>query len=202
MYRYIKRLMDFIIAFLLVILLLIPIIIVSIAIFIEDRENPFFTQERTGLNGKNFKLVKFRSMKTSNNVRDFSTEDQMTKVGKFIRRTSLDEIPQIFNILKGEMSFIGPRPWIPEYYQNMNAEQRKRVSVLPGITGLAQASGRNGISVFEKIRYDLEYVNNLSFRQDIKVIFKTISAVLKKDEVSIGKYGIKEEINDLKNQVV
>lgn len=200
MYKYIKRIFDFIIALMMLIVLLIPMIIIAIAIKLEDKGPALFMQERTGKNGKPFKLYKFRSMKVNNNVRDFKKENQMTKVGKFIRKTSLDEIPQMINILKGDMSFIGPRPWIPEYYENMNKNQRKRVDVLPGLTGLAQANGRNGISIFDKINYDLEYVKNYSFIQDIKIMFQTIITVFKKENVDISKLGIKEEIDALKNQ--
>lgn len=104
-----------------------------------------------------------------------------TKVGTFLRKTSLDEIPQFFNILFGQMAFIGPRPWIPEYYQFMNEEQKQRTQVLPGITGLAQAMGRNNIGIFKKINYDLEYIDNYSLKEDIKVVFFTIKTVLSKD---------------------
>ena len=200
MYKYVKRGLDLTIALIMLLVLLIPMIIIAISIKLEDKGPALFKQERTGKDGKNFKLMKFRSMKVNNDVRDFSKGDQYTKVGKFIRKTSLDELPQIFNIIKGEMSFIGPRPWIPEYFEYMNETQRGRVKVLPGMTGLAQASGRNGISIFQKISYDLQYVKNFSFKQDIYIVFKTIYVVLKKESVDIGKLGIKSEIEDLKAQ--
>ena len=199
MYKYVKRFFDFFIALIMLIVLLIPMIIVAIAIKLEDNGPALFKQERTGKNGKTFKLYKFRSMKINNDVRDFKKADEMTKVGKFIRKTSLDELPQMINILKGDMSFIGPRPWIPEYYENFTDEQKGRVDVLPGLTGLAQANGRNGISVFEKINFDLEYVKKYSI-QDIKIVFETIITVFKKENVDIGKFGIKEELDALKNQ--
>lgn len=200
MYKYFKRFFDFIMALILLIILGIPMLVIAIAIKLEDRGPAIFKQERTGKDGKNFYLMKFRSMSISNNVRDFSKKDQLTKVGKFIRKTSLDELPQIFCILKGEMSFIGPRPWIPEYYEYMDEEQRGRYKVLPGMTGLAQASGRNGISIIQKINYDLTYVKNFSLKQDIYIIFKTIYVVLKKESVDIGKQGIQQELQILKNQ--
>ena len=200
MYKYVKRGLDLTIALIMLLVLLIPMVIIAICIKLEDKGPALFKQERTGKDGKNFKLMKFRSMKVNNDVRDFSKGDQYTKVGKFIRKTSLDELPQIFNIIKGEMSFIGPRPWIPEYFEYMNETQRGRVKVLPGMTGLAQASGRNGISIFQKISYDLQYVKNFSFKQDIYIVFKTIYVVLKKESVDIGKLGIKSEIDDLKTQ--
>lgn len=181
---------------------LIPLcLIVKLLYLVEGDTNPIiFKQDRTGKNGKNFKLLKFRSMKINNDVRDFSKEDEFTKVGKILRKTSLDEIPQLINILKGEMSFIGPRPWIPEYYENMNDIQRRRVDVLPGITGLAQANGRNGISIIDKINYDLEYVANYSLKQDMSILYKTVLTVFKKEHAYISKMGIKEEIDELKKQ--
>lgn len=200
MYKYIKRIIDFVVALIALICLAIPMIIIALLIKLEDNGPALFKQERTGKNGKNFYLIKFRSMSVNNNVRDFRKKDKLTKIGKFIRKTSLDELPQIFNILKGEMSFIGPRPWIPEYYENFNETQRKRVDVLPGMTGLAQVSGRNGISIFDKINCDLIYVNNYSLKQDISIIIKTIYTVFKKENVDIGKMGIKEEIESLKGQ--
>lgn len=200
MYKYIKRIIDFVVALIALICLAIPMFIIALLIKLEDNGPALFKQERTGKNGKNFYLIKFRSMSVNNNVRDFRKKDKLTKIGKFIRKTSLDELPQIFNILKGEMSFIGPRPWIPEYYENFNETQRKRVDVLPGMTGLAQVSGRNGISIFDKINCDLIYVNNYSLKQDISIIIKTIYTVFKKENVDIGKMGIKEEIESLKGQ--
>ena len=200
-YSIFKRTFDVFVAFLGVIGLIPIIAIVKISFLLSgDKDSVFFKQERTGKNGKTFNLIKFRSMKINNDVRDFSKEDEFTKVGKLLRLTSLDELPQLINILKGEMSFVGPRPWIPEYYENMNKTQRKRVSVLPGITGLAQVNGRNSISIFEKINYDLEYVKNYSLMQDVKIIFKTIATVFKREHAYINKMGIKEEIEELKKQ--
>ena len=200
MYKYIKRLMDVVLALFGLILAFIPMIVVAVAIKLESKGPALFKQVRTGKDGKNFNLYKFRSMTVDNDVLNFKTENKITKVGKFIRKTSLDELPQLFNILKGEMSFIGPRPWIVEYYNNFNAHQKRRVEVLPGITGLAQATGRNNLSIFEKINYDIEYVDNFSFKMDVKVVLKTIKTVLSKEGAELSKYGIKEEIEDLKAQ--
>ena len=200
MYKYVKRFLDLIFCLIGFVFAIIPMIIVAIAIKIDSRGPVFFKQERTGKNGKNFYLYKFRSMAKDNDVMNFKSENKVTKVGAFIRKTSLDELPQLINILKGDMSFIGPRPWITEYYKNFNKRQKRRVEVLPGITGLAQATGRNNLNVFEKINYDIEYVDNFSFKQDIKVIFMTIKTVLSKEGAELSKYGIKEELEDLKNQ--
>lgn len=139
-------------------------------------------------------------MAVDNDVHDFSKQDNHTKVGDVLRKTSLDELPQIINILKGEMSFIGPRPWITDYYENMTEEQRHRNDVLPGITGLAQAKGRNNITIFDKINYDLEYVQNYSFIQDVKIVFLTIKTVLSKEGADAGKGTIQIELDTLKTQ--
>lgn len=200
MYKYVKRFLDILMALIILLILLIPMFIIALLIRIEDKGPAFFRQVRTGKDGKEFKLIKFRSMKVNNDVHDFSKEDEHTKIGRFIRKTSLDELPQIINILKGEMSFIGPRPWIPDYFLLMNDEQRNRVKVLPGITGLAQVNGRNAITVDEKIKYDLKYVDNFSFKQDVQVFFKTIQALLKKQGVNNGKGGIKEDLEELRKE--
>lgn len=202
MYKHIKRVIDSIFAAILLILAGIPMIIVAIAIKIEDGGPVIYKSVRMGKGLKTFNTYKFRSMKTNRKELDGTlTHDQMvTKVGKFIRKTSLDELPQLINILKGEMSFIGPRPWIPEYYEWFTDEQKRRVEVLPGISGLAQAKGRNGINIFKKIEYDLEYIDNMSLIMDIKCIWLTIVTVLKKDNAEISESGIREEIEDLKRQ--
>ena len=201
MYKYIKRVMDIFISLILLIVLSIPMIIIGIAIKIESKGSAIFKQVRTGKNGKNFYLLKFRSMVIDNDVHNLKEENKVTRIGRFIRKTSLDELPQIFNVLKGDMSLIGPRPWIPEYYENFTEEQKRRVEVRPGITGLAQAVGRNNLSVFEKISYDIEYIKNLSFIMDIKVIFMTIKTIFTKEGYEISKFGIDEEIRALKENL-
>lgn len=200
MYKYVKRILDLIIAITLFIIFLIPMIIISILIKLDSKGPVLFKQVRTGKNGKPFNLYKFRSMAVDNDVHDFSKQDNHTKVGDVLRKTSLDELPQIINILKGEMSFIGPRPWITDYCENMTEEQRHRNDVLPGITGLAQAKGRNNITIFDKINYDLEYVQNYSFMQDVKIVFLTIKTVLSKEGADAGKGTIQIELDTLKTQ--
>lgn len=200
MYRVIKRIIGFVLALIMVILSSPFLLLISIAIKLDSKGPVIFKQERTGYKGKTFMLYKFRSMVIDNDVHNFSVQDKHTKVGSFIRKTSLDELPQLFNILKGDMAFIGPRPWITDYYENMTRFQRKRCDVLPGITGLAQASGRNNITIFDKINYDLEYVKNYSFCLDIKIIFLTIKAVFSKEGADAGKSTIEDELNALKNQ--
>lgn len=198
----IKRVCDLILALLLLVLAFIPMIIVAICIKIEDGGPIIYKSKRVGKNCKVFNVYKFRSMKVDRQElhSNLSHEQMVTKVGKVIRKTSLDELPQLINILKGEMSFIGPRPWIPEYYEWFTDEQKKRSNVLPGISGLAQVKGRNGISIFKKIEYDLYYVEHISMWLDIKIVFETIVQVFKKTNAEISEQGIKEEISELKEQ--
>lgn len=200
MYKVFKRVMSFILALILFIICLPLGIVVAIAIKLESKGSFFFKQLRTGKDGKEFYCYKFRSMVSGNDVRDLSKKDQVTKVGKFIRKTSIDELPQLINILKGEMTFIGPRPWITDYAKHYTKRQRKRLDVTPGMTGLAQCSGRNNISIKEKIDLDIKYVENMSLKMDLYIIFKTIICVLKKEGFSSDKNTINEEIEELKAQ--
>lgn len=205
MYKYFfKRVFDFILALILLILAAIPMIIVAICIKVEDGGPVIYKSKRVGKKCKIFNTYKFRSMKVNREeLKSNMTHEQMvTKVGKFIRKTSLDELPQLFNILRGQMSFIGPRPWIPEYYEWFTDEQKRRADVLPGISGLAQVKGRNGINIFKKIEYDIYYVDHLTFWLDIKLVFETIYQVFKETDAEISEQGIKEEIRELKEQVV
>lgn len=198
MYKYIKRGIDIILSVILLILFMFPMILVSICIKLDSKGPVLFKQKRTGYQGKTFMLYKFRSMTADNNVLDFGSENKITRVGSFIRKTSLDELPQFINILKGDMSFIGPRPWICEYSKVFTEDQKKRLEVKPGITGLAQANGRNGISVIDKIKNDIEYVEKFSLLMDLKVIFKTIKIMFSNEGAYIDKKGIENELNDLK----
>ena len=202
MYKYVKRGFDILFSLIGLIIFFIPMVIIGVLIKLDSKGPVFFKQIRTGKDGREFYLYKFRSMTVDNDVHDFSKKDQHTKVGNFLRKTSLDELGQMINILKGDMSWIGPRPWITDYYENMNEAQRHRCDVLPGITGLAQALGRNNISIFEKINYDLEYVKNISFKEDIKIIFLTIKTVLSKEGADAGKNVIQNELTDLRTQEI
>lgn len=201
MYRkVIKKLFDLILALILTILLSPLMLIISIMIKLDSKGPVIFKQIRSGKNNKNFTLYKFRSMIYNNNLYDTSVEDQVTKIGRILRKTSLDELPQLFNILKGEMSFIGPRPWIVDYAKYFTKHQMRRLEVLPGITGLAQCSGRNNLGIIERIDIDVEYVENMSLFLDIYIVLKTIKSVLKKEGFSNSKSAIHEELNILKNQ--
>lgn len=199
MYKYLKRATDIAVSFILLIICFIPMIIIAIAIKLESKGPALFKQIRTGKDGCEFMLYKFRSMVKDNNVYDFKTKDKMTKVGKFLRKTSLDELPQLFNIIKGDMSLIGPRPWVVKYAENFTNYQKRRLEVRPGITGYAQASGRNNLSIFEKIEYDIEYVDHMSLAMDIKVIFMTIKTLFVKEGTYVTKSDIEDEITALRD---
>ena len=200
-YSIFKRIFDIVFSIIGLIFLVPVTIFVKILYLIEgDKNSIIFKQKRTGKNGKEFELIKFRTMVIDNDVRNFKKENKMTKTGEIIRKLSLDELPQFINIFKGEMSFVGPRPWIPEYFEYMTENQKQRVAVLPGLTGLAQVNGRNGLSVIDKINYDLVYVEKYSLFEDLKIFFKTIATVFKKEHAAIEKSGIKTEIETLKKQ--
>lgn len=196
-YIIVKRILDILISLVLVILLSPLFLIVSIAIKLDSPGPVLYKQTRTGLNGKDFTLLKFRSMAADNDVYDFKTGDRITKVGNFIRKTSLDELPQLINILVGDMSFIGPRPWLNKYYRFFTEYQKQRNLVRPGITGLAQVSGRKDLRILDRIEYDVEYVKNMSFINDIIIFLKTIVVIFKKDNNTYENYTIEDEMDDL-----
>jgi undecaprenyl phosphate N,N'-diacetylbacillosamine 1-phosphate transferase len=167
---FLKRSIDVTFSFFLLLILSPVLILVAVLLVLILRENPFFIQNRPGLNGKLFKLVKFKTMLNS---RDFKgnllpDEERLKNFGKIIRKTSLDEIPQLWNVFKGDMSLIGPRPLLEEYLPLYDIHQAKRHLVRPGITGLAQVNGRNSLSWEKKFEYDVYYVRNLSFKMDLK----------------------------------
>lgn len=184
-YLIVKRIMDFLGALILVVITSPIMIITAIAIKAESKGPALFRQERPGKNCKIIKVYKFRSMRveTEKNGKLLSDMERMTKVGKFIRKTSIDELPQLFNILKGEMSFIGPRPLLVEYLELYNNEQMRRHEVMPGISGWAQVNGRNAISWEEKFKYDVYYVDHISMKLDLKIFWMTIRNVLSKKDI-------------------
>ena len=197
-YGVLKRGLDLVLSATLLIMLSPVLLVVAVAVKIDSPGPALFRQKRTGKNGKEFGILKFRSMTVDNDVSDSSCDDKYTRIGGVLRRTSLDELPQLINVLMGQMSFIGPRPWIKEYWTNMDEEERERAKVRPGITGLAAAKGRNDLTIFEKIAYDLEYVRNYSLWQDVKVIVMTVKTVLTHEGAEAGKGGIHDEIGELK----
>lgn len=195
-----KRGFDLVMSALLLVGLSPVFVVVAVAIKLDSPGPVFFRQKRTGKGGKEFEILKFRSMVADNDIRDLSCEDKYTRLGEKLRKSSVDELPQLINVLLGQMAFIGPRPWVPEYWENMNQRERERYAVRPGITGLAAARGRNGLSVFEKIGYDLEYVQNYSLHQDVKIVALTVRQVLSREEAEAGKAKVHNDIEDLKKE--
>ena len=187
MYKYIKRSLDLITALFLVIILS-PIMLIAAILIAVNRDGPIlFKQERPGKDGKIFTVYKFRTMSTmlrDKNGNELSDFDRMTKIGNILRKTSVDELPQLFNIIKGEMSFIGPRPLLKEYLELYSPEQMRRHEVLPGISGWAQVNGRNTLTWEEKFAYDVYYVDHYSFKMDLKIFIKTIENVVSQDGIN------------------
>lgn len=195
MYKnFFKRVIDFLAALCAMPFIVVLIVIVGIAIFIDDRGPVFYKAPRMGRNGRIFNMYKFRSMKVNSpDLRNadgstFNSENdpRVTPTGRFLRKTSIDELPQILNILIGDMSIVGPRPSLTTTpYEQYSDIRKKRVSVKPGITGYSQAYFRNSISQDEKFAYDCEYVDNMSFYMDLKIIAKTIASVIKRDNIYV-----------------
>lgn len=184
--KYIKRLLDIILSLLGIIIASPLFILIYILVLMFLGKPAIFKQKRPGKNEKIFTLYKFRTMtdKKDKNGKLLSDEKRLTKFGKFLRKTSLDEIPEFFNILKGDMSFVGPRPLLVEYLNYYTDEEKHRHDVRPGLTGLAQVNGRNLLSWEERFKLDIEYINNITFINDIKIIIKTIVAVFKREGIS------------------
>ncbi len=183
---FIKPFFDRLLALILILIFLPIMIIVALLIYLWDGRPIIFTQPRPGKDGKIFNIFKFRTM-TNEKDKDgnlLPDEKRLKGIGKFIRSTSLDELPQLFNVLKGDMSFIGPRPLLVEYLPLYNKRQKKRHDVKPGITGWAQINGRNAISWEEKFEYDVWYVKNQSFWLDMKILWLTLLKVVKRDGIS------------------
>ncbi len=196
MYRKIfKRMLDFFLALIAIIIFSPFLIILTVTGIVKMGGNPFFVQERPGKDEKVFKLIKFKSMnnKKDKNGNLLSDAKRLTAYGKFIRNTSLDELPELFNILKGDMSLVGPRPLLVKYLDRYNAVQKRRHEVRPGLTGLAQINGRNAISWEEKFAYDVKYVDNVSFLLDVKIILLTAIRVIKRDGISSETSATMEE---------
>ena len=184
--KLIKRFMDFLIAALSIIIFSPLLIILAILVRVKLGRPVIFKQERPGLNGKVFKLYKFRTMTDAKDENGNLLDDEyrLTSFGKKLRSTSLDELPELYNILKGDMSIVGPRPLLVKYLPLYSDEQKRRHDVRPGLTGLAQVSGRNAITWTEKFNKDIEYVDNVSFGLDVSIFFKTIYCVLKREGIN------------------
>ena len=186
---YIKRFID-VVCSICALIMLSPIIVVTFLLVRIKLGSPvLFMQERPGKNGEIFKLYKFRSMTDARdeNGKLLSDDIRLTKFGRLLRSTSLDELPELFNILKGDMSIVGPRPLLVEYLPYYTKEERHRHDVRPGLTGLAQINGRNTLTWEEKFAFDIEYVKDITFIKDVQIIFKTVKKVFKREDILIGK---------------
>lgn len=194
--KYFKRLLDLVIALLVLPFWLLILVVIAPIIYIQDKGTPFYNAPRLGKDGKVFKMYKFRSMKL--NAPDLRNEDgstfnseddpRLTIIGKFIRKTSLDETPQLLNIIKGDMSIIGPRPDLPEAINIYNEDDMCKLTVRPGITGYSQAYFRNSVKQDEKLQQDAFYSENVSLLFDLKIFIKTIKTVMFKENVYKGEY--------------
>ena len=187
MYKnYIKRILDFILSFSLLLLFSPVIVIVGIVLSIQNQGTPFFVQERPGKNERKFSIIKFKTMTDDKDKRGelLPDNERLTKLGSFIRKVSIDELPQLINVLMGDMSLVGPRPLLFKYLPLYSKEQKRRHDVKPGITGWAQVNGRNTISWTKKFELDIYYVNNISFLLDLKILWMTIAKVIKKEGVN------------------
>ena len=192
---FLKRVLDFTLALFALIVLSPVLLVLTILGTIKMKGNPFFTQPRPGKDEKVFKLIKFRSMTCETDAGGNLLPDdvRLTRYGKLLRSTSLDELPELINILRGDMSIVGPRPLLVRYLPRYNAEQRRRHEVRPGLTGLAQINGRNAISWEEKFRMDVEYVDHITFLGDLKIIWGTVAKVLKCSDISSSTSETMEE---------
>lgn len=184
--NFLKRFFDSILSFLGLLLLSPVFLLVTLGLFFANNGKPFFIQERPGKDGVIFKIIKFKTMNDRKDAEGnlLSDAERLTAIGKLVRKTSLDEVPQLINVLKGDMSLIGPRPLLVQYLPLYNEEQKKRHKVRPGITGWAQVNGRNAISWQQKFDYDVWYVANISLKLDILILFKTIQKVFKGEGIS------------------
>lgn len=184
--KYFKRMMDFILSLIALIVLSPVLVVLMILGAVFMRGNPFFTQPRPGKNEKIFKLIKFRTMDNRKDADGNLLPDEvrLNRYGKFLRSTSLDELPELINIVKGDMAIVGPRPLLVQYLPLYNDVQRRRHEVLPGLTGWAQVNGRNSISWLEKFEFDVEYVERISFLFDIKIILLTVKSVFLHEGIS------------------
>lgn len=194
---YTKRLLDFIVA-LFALLVLSPLfILVTVGLYFANKGKPFFLQPRPGLNEKVFQIIKFKTMNDNRDSQGNLLPDavRLTKIGAFVRKTSLDEIPQLINVLKGDMSLVGPRPLRVHYLPLYSEQQKKRHNVRPGITGWAQVNGRNAISWTKKFEYDVWYVENQTIWLDIKIIFLTIKKVFVREGISKDGHATTEAFN-------
>ena len=197
-----KRFLDFILSLLAIVCLSPLLLLLTVLGYFKMKGNPFFTQERPGLHEKIFKLVKFRTMtnETDKDGNLLPDEQRLNSYGKFLRSTSLDELPELYNILKGDMSIIGPRPLLVRYLPRYNEEQRHRHDVRPGLTGYAQAHGRNAVTWEDKFKMDVWYTRNVSFKTDWDIFWDTVRIVLKREGISSENSATMEEFMGTSNK--
>ena len=196
--KYVKRFLDFTLSLCALVALSPVLLILTVIGAYKMKGNPFFTQERPGRDEKIFKLIKFRSMtcEVDENGKLLPDDQRLTQYGETLRSTSLDELPELINILKGDMSIVGPRPLLVRDMVFMTEEQRRRHSVRQGLTGLAQCNGRNNISWEKKLEYDLQYVDNITFLGDLKILLKTVGAVLDQEGITEEDMATSEDLGD------
>lgn len=202
--KYVKRLLDLLLS-LMALCILSPVLLILIVLgAIKMKGNPFFTQQRPGRNEKIFKLIKFRTMtcETDENGQLLPDEQRLNKYGKLLRSTSLDELPELINIFKGDMSIVGPRPLLVKYLPRYNEQQRHRHDVRPGLTGWAQVNGRNAISWEDKFRLDVWYVEHICFSLDVKTLFLTVKNVLRREGISSDTSATMEEFMGTEKEAV
>ncbi len=197
-YPFFKNLIDYTGAILLTIVLSPIIIVTALVLMIQNWGSPFFLQERNGKNERVFKVIKFKTMtdETDEHGKLLPNSQRLTSLGKIVRKSSIDELPQLINILKGEMSFIGPRPLPVRYLPYFTDEERKRFLIKPGISGLAQISGRNLVHWDKRLRLDIEYVDNLSFLLDLKITVKTIINIIYRENLIVDPTGAMIDLDD------
>jgi lipopolysaccharide/colanic/teichoic acid biosynthesis glycosyltransferase len=198
--KVLKRILDFLLALIALLILFPVIIIITIALLFYNNGKPFFYQERPGKDEKIFRIIKFKTMNDKTDAQGVLLSDthRLTPVGKFIRKTSLDEILQLINVVKGDMSLIGPRPLLPQYLPYYSEKEKLRHTVRPGITGLAQVNGRNQIDWDTKLSFDVEYVENISLKSDIAIIIKTIKKVITAKEVSVDTTDVELSLDEIR----
>ena len=202
MYKaYFKRIFDFLAAFLGFLLLSPLFIVVMIGLYVANQGKPFFFQIRPGKDEKLFRIVKFKTMNDKKDVTGDLLPDaqRLTAIGSFVRKTSLDEIPQLLNVLKGDMSLIGPRPLLVKYLPYYSSQEKLRHTVRPGITGWAQLKGRNTLKWDNRLAYDVEYVKNISLFFDLKIMLLTVKKVFKSEDIVIDPRSIMKDLDEERN---
>lgn len=200
--KYWKRILDFTLSLAALIVLSPVLLVLTILGAIKMRGNPFFTQLRPGKDEKIFKLIKFRSMTCEKDADGnlLPDEQRLTRYGKLLRSTSMDELPELINILKGDMSIVGPRPLLVSYLPYYTEEERHRHDVRPGLTGLAQVNGRNFVAWDERLAFDCQYIHNISFMNDLKILFKTFAVTINRNSVAICPTDIEGNLAEIRSK--